>query len=153
MRTEQKNEESIFYAALEIESSEKRSTYLKRACGSDAHLMARVEALLAVQEKERSILEDAAPFLGTTLQTVPVTEGPGAVIGNTIFGNPNDITTWTFGIPSIWAWHIIFWALGVVMMWFLAYKMQMSTMPETEIVALVEDIGDAKKARLDLDKP
>jgi Na+/proline symporter len=79
--------------------------------------------------------------------------GPGAVIGNTIFGNPNDIATWVFGMPSIWVWHIIWWFLGVCMMWFLAYKMQMSTMPDTEIVALVEDIGDMKKARLDLDKP
>ncbi len=79
--------------------------------------------------------------------------GPGAVIGNTIFGNPNDAATWIFGMPSIWAWQIIWWALGVGMMWFLAYKMQMSTMSETEIIALVEDIGDTSKARLDLDKP
>ena len=28
------------------------------------------------------------------------------------------------------------------MMWFLAYVMEMSTMPESEITALVEDIGD-----------
>ncbi len=79
--------------------------------------------------------------------------GPGAVIGNTIFGSPDNPTTWIFGIPSIWAWHIIWWALGVFMMWFLAYKMQMSTMPEREIVALVDDIGDIKVARLDVDKP
>jgi Na+/proline symporter len=79
--------------------------------------------------------------------------GPGAVIGNTIFGNPNDASTWMFGIPSIWAWQIIWWALGVGMMWFLAYKMEMSTMPEKEIQALVEDIGDLKVARLDVDKP
>jgi len=79
--------------------------------------------------------------------------GPGAVFGNTIFGNPNDASTWVFGIPSIWAWHIIWWGLGVFMMWFLAYKMNMSTMPETEIVALVEDIGDANVARLDVEKP
>ncbi len=79
--------------------------------------------------------------------------GPGAVIGNTIFGNPNDSSTWMFGIPSIWAWHIIWWALGVGMMWFLAYKMQMSTMPEKEITALVEDIGDLSVARMDVDKP
>jgi len=79
--------------------------------------------------------------------------GPGAVIGNTIFGNPNDQATWIFGMPSIWAWQIIWWALGVGMMWFLAYKLQMSTMPDSEIVALVEDIGDVKKARLDTDKP
>ncbi len=79
--------------------------------------------------------------------------GPGAVIGNTLFGNPNDMSTWVFGMPSVWVWHIIWWALGVVMMWFMAYKMEMSTMPEKEIVALVEDIGDLKTARLDLDKP
>ncbi len=79
--------------------------------------------------------------------------GPGAVIGNTIFGNPQDSATWTFGMPSIWAWQIIWWFLGVVMMWLLAYKLQMSTIPTTEITALVEDIGDVKRARLDLDKP
>jgi Na+/proline symporter len=79
--------------------------------------------------------------------------GPGAVIGNTIFGNPNDATTWIFGMPSIWVWQIIWWALGVAMMWLLAYHMNMSTMPEKDIVALVEDIGDVKKARLDTDKP
>ena len=82
MRIEQKNEESIFYRALELDSPAERSSYLKKACGDDADLLARIEALLAVQKSERSILEDAAPFLGTTLQTVPVTEEPGAVIGN-----------------------------------------------------------------------
>jgi hypothetical protein len=69
--------------------------------------------------------------------------GPGAVIGNTIFGAPAaGVEGWTFGIPSIWAWQILFWALGVGMMWFLAYRMEMSTVPDTEIEALVEDIGD-----------
>lgn len=80
-------------------------------------------------------------------------QGPGAVIGNTIFGNPTDSSTWIFGMPSIWAWQIIWWALGVGMMWFLAYKMQMSTIPEKEVEVLVEDIGDVDKARLDVDKP
>ena len=67
-----------------------------------------------------------------------------AVIGNTIFGAPAEGVTggWTFGIPSIWAWQILFWILGVGMMWFLAYKMEMSTVPDKEIEALVEDIGD-----------
>ena len=68
--------------------------------------------------------------------------GPGAVIGNTLFGQPGDATTWTFGMPSIWAWQLLFWALGCFMMWFLAYKMEMSTVPEKEVEALVEDIGD-----------
>ncbi|MYD77908.1 MAG: sodium:solute symporter family protein [Gammaproteobacteria bacterium] len=71
--------------------------------------------------------------------------GPGAVLGNTIFGNPNDAATWLFGMPSIWAWQILWWALGVFMMWFLAYKMEMSTMSDTEIEVLQEDIGDAQE--------
>ena len=70
--------------------------------------------------------------------------GPGAVIGNTIFGAPAAGVDggWTFGIPSIWAWQILFWVLGVAMMWFLAYKMEMSTVPDKEIESLAEDIGD-----------
>jgi Na+/proline symporter len=76
--------------------------------------------------------------------------GPGAVIGNDIFGDPNAGTpdAWTFGIPSIWAWQILFWLLGVGMMWFLAYKLEMSTVPSTEVESLVEDIGDTS-----LEKP
>ncbi|MDY6979519.1 MAG: sodium:solute symporter family protein [Pseudomonadota bacterium] len=76
--------------------------------------------------------------------------GPGAVIGNTIFGNPNDASTWLFGMPSIWLWQLLWWALGVFMMWFLAYKMEMSTVPEREIEVLHEDIGDI---HMDVDKP
>ena len=72
--------------------------------------------------------------------------GPGAVIGNTIFGSPLDATTWTFGIPSIWAWQILWWVIGVVMMWFLAYKLEMSTVPTRDVEALHEDIGDVELA-------
>jgi uncharacterized protein YggT (Ycf19 family) len=49
-------------------------------------------------------------------------------------------------MPSIWLWQIIWWALGVAMMWFLAYKLEMSTIPEKEIEVLIEDIGDQVKA-------
>ncbi len=76
--------------------------------------------------------------------------GPGAVIGNTIFGNPNDASTWIFGMPSIWAWQLLWWALGVFMMWFLAYKMELSRVPAKEVVALHEDIGDIE---FDIDVP
>jgi len=73
--------------------------------------------------------------------------GPGAVIGNWIFGNPTDPTTWMFGMPSIWAWQLLWWALGVAMMFFLAYTMQMSTVPETEIESLAEDIAEMEQLR------
>jgi hypothetical protein len=74
-------------------------------------------------------------------------QGPGAVLGNTIFGNPTDSSTWLFGMPSIWLWQIIWWALGVVMMWFLAYKLEMSTIPSKKVEALVEDVAELAKAR------
>ncbi len=45
-------------------------------------------------------------------------------------------------MPSIWAWQILWWGLGVVMMWFLAYKMEMSTAPEKPIISLTEDFHD-----------
>ncbi|WP_316980181.1 sodium:solute symporter family protein [Shumkonia mesophila] len=72
--------------------------------------------------------------------------GPGAVIGNDIFGAPDaGIEGWWFGIPSIWAWQILFWGLGVGMMWFLAYKMEMSTVPEKEIESLVDDVAESAR--------
>ena len=52
--------------------------------------------------------------------------GPGLLIGNRMFGNPNNVESWSFGMPSIWVWQIIFWLLGVVLVWFLAFKMGMS---------------------------
>jgi Na+/proline symporter len=73
--------------------------------------------------------------------------GPGSVIGNTIFGDPNDASTWLFGMPSIWTWQILWWALGVGMMWFLAYHMEMSILPNKEVEALVDDIGDREIAK------
>lgn len=72
--------------------------------------------------------------------------GPGAVIGNSIFGAPSaGVQGWLFGIPSIWAWQILFWGLGVAMMWFLAYKMEMSTVPEIEVEALVDDVAESAR--------
>ena len=74
--------------------------------------------------------------------------GPGAVIGNWIFGSPLDPNTWVFGIPSIWAWQILFWMLGVYMMWMLAYKMEMSTPPKA-FESLTDDIGDTPESNLE----
>jgi Na+/proline symporter len=74
--------------------------------------------------------------------------GPGCVLGNWIFGDPGGGRDgWLFGIPSIWAWQILFWLLGIAMLWFLAYKMEMATLPSKEVQALVEDIGDTSLPR------
>lgn len=95
---------------------------------------------IALPEEKKKLIPVA---WGITLAWFFFGIGPGAVIGNDIFGAPNaGVDGWMFGIPSIWAWQILFWILGVGMMWFLAYKMEMSTVPDREIEALVEDIGD-----------
>jgi len=64
--------------------------------------------------------------------------GPGAMFGNALFGHPHQPQTWVFFIPSIWAWQILWWGIGVYMMWFLAYKMEMATVPEPIVKMLNE---------------
>ena len=68
--------------------------------------------------------------------------GPGAVIGNELFGSPSDPTTWAFGLPSIWVWQILFWFFFVGLTWFLAYKLGMSTESENEVVSIADDFGE-----------
>ncbi|MEL7542830.1 MAG: sodium:solute symporter family protein [Pseudomonadota bacterium] len=68
--------------------------------------------------------------------------GPGIILGNTAFGDPNRADTWLFNIPSIWAWQVLWWGLGVVMIWFLASRLALSTLPQREIRVLDEDYGD-----------
>ena len=53
--------------------------------------------------------------------------GPGILLGNDIFGIPNNKSTWIFKIPSIWAWQILFWISGIFVLWLLACKIKMST--------------------------
>lgn len=49
--------------------------------------------------------------------------GPGAILGNTFFSQP--IFTEgeaALGLPSLWVWQILFWLLGVPLVWWLAYR-------------------------------
>ncbi len=72
--------------------------------------------------------------------------GPGCVIGNTLFGDPMQPATWFMGMPSIWIWQIIFWIFGIYMMYFLAYKLEMSTNITTDFEALKHDIYEEEPA-------
>jgi len=64
------------------------------------------------------------------------------VIGNAVFGSPNDASSWIFGMPSIWAWALLMWAVGVFMMWFLAYYMEFSTDIKRDFEG-IDDYADA----------
>src|SRR5262245_51898534 len=74
------DEEAIFNVARQIGEPEARRLYLQQACGNDAELRARVEALLRVHDEEQSFLQSPAAGLGATVDE-PLREGPGTVIG------------------------------------------------------------------------
>ena len=53
--------------------------------------------------------------------------GPFAMIGNTLFSDPNVPATWApFNLPSIWIWQLVFLFFGIFVMWFLAFYMSFS---------------------------
>ena len=55
--------------------------------------------------------------------------GPGLIFGNLIFGSSDlDYSSGPWAIPSLWAYQIIWWAAGVFLIWFLANKMDLSTL-------------------------
>ncbi|MDF1670726.1 MAG: hypothetical protein P1U83_14030 [Roseovarius sp.] len=63
--------------------------------------------------------------------------GPGVVLGNTAFGPPTEgYDSWVVGLPSIWAWTIAFWVLGIFLVWFLSYKMELASASSVEITPL-----------------
>jgi len=60
--------------------------------------------------------------------------GPGLILGNDIFGSPGDgYESWILKIPSIWGYQLIWWLLGIGLVWFLANKMDLSTLPKKAI--------------------
>lgn len=63
--------------------------------------------------------------------------GPGAIIGNDLFGAPDgNPGNWDFAIPSLWAWQILGWGLGVALLWFLGIHMSLATLTWAEIEAI-----------------
>ncbi|MGB2821992.1 MAG: serine/threonine-protein kinase, partial [Phycisphaerae bacterium] len=81
MTTEQPDEKAIFGAALAKESREEREAYLRRVCGGNAELLARLRALLEAHEEAGDFLEQPALGEGVTLDVAPLTEGPGTIVG------------------------------------------------------------------------
>ena len=57
--------------------------------------------------------------------------GPFAVMGN-----QTDPQQWAMGIPTIWLWQVAWWIVGCIMMYLLAFKLQMSTVPDREVTPL-----------------
>ena len=62
--------------------------------------------------------------------------GPGQVLGNSFFGEPSaGYEEWILKIPSLWGYQLIWWFFGIGLIWFLANKMDLSTLPNKPIQA------------------
>ena len=55
----------------------------------------------------------------------------GAFIGAPIFAKG-----FWFGIPAQWVWLFVWWAIGLFMMWAMAWGAEMSTMPKKDVVPI-----------------
>lgn len=71
----------IFGEALEKKTAGERSAYLDKVCGNDADLRNKMEALLKAYEEADDVPD--VPIIGSeiTLDSAPLTEGPGTKIG------------------------------------------------------------------------
>jgi solute:Na+ symporter, SSS family len=53
--------------------------------------------------------------------------GPGAILGNTFFSRPIFVNRdAALGVPSLWVWQAMFWIAGVLLVWWLAYRVRLS---------------------------
>src|SRR5262245_41987812 len=73
-----KRAREIFEHALDLDSAKERTVYVKEACGADAPLLQRVEALMQANEVAESFLPNE-PEHGVVIAAD--TERPGSVIG------------------------------------------------------------------------
>jgi SSS family solute:Na+ symporter len=63
--------------------------------------------------------------------------GPGLLFGNFAFGDAGGgLDAWLLGIPPLWGWCLMMWALGVILVWLLAYKLELATPTGVEIAPL-----------------
>jgi amino acid permease len=63
--------------------------------------------------------------------------GPGVLMGNNSFSFA--------GFTPLWSWQILWWILGIVMMWGLCFKAEMSTTSEEQIRRADEEIMNVTK--------
>jgi len=120
-----------------------------------ASAMTQAQAETARRERFHAFLREHAPLSArksrltalawvATMAWIFFAVGPGIVIGNHIFGAPGaGYAKWDFGMPSIWAWQLMWWGLGTLLVWFLAYRMEMSTLPVKEVAPLADGVTAA----------
>ncbi|MDE3238052.1 MAG: hypothetical protein KGN33_03760 [Paracoccaceae bacterium] len=104
----------------------------RRAFGEEAQEVQRfLQETLRVGSRARALRSTA---WSAVLAWLFMAVGPGLLFGNVAFGRLTAHGgSWRVGMPSIWAWALLFWALGVALIWFLAYTMEMASPYRHEI--------------------
>ena len=63
--------------------------------------------------------------------------GPGAVLGNTFFSKPMFVEgDAALGVPSLWVWQVVFWFVGVLLAWWLAYRGRLGILDDRAIPSI-----------------
>ncbi|RPH51828.1 MAG: sodium:solute symporter family protein [Desulfobacteraceae bacterium] len=57
--------------------------------------------------------------------------GPACLLGNSAFSFA--------GFPPLWSWQIVWWTLGIILMWALCFKSELSTVSEAQILRAEEE--------------
>jgi Na+/proline symporter len=65
--------------------------------------------------------------------------GPACILGNTAFS--------ISGFPPLWSWQIVWWIIGIVMMWGLAFKAEMATTTPEQIRRADEETMEVIEVR------
>src|SRR5262245_3011550 len=97
MTADPKLVKEIFLAAAELTDQAAQLAYLKQACGGDAGLRERVEALLRSHDPAGSFLGTPAVVLGglesaPTLESMPVVPGDRAARADPHHDEPDDLS-------------------------------------------------------------
>ena len=81
MTAKQKDEKSIFKAALELKTPPERTAYVEKVCAADPALKERILALLKAREHKGDFLEALLDVPAVLLDDQDLEEKPGTVIG------------------------------------------------------------------------
>jgi solute:Na+ symporter, SSS family len=83
-----------------------------------------------------------------TLLWVFLALGPGAILGNTFFTQPAFTeANLSLGVPSLWVWQASFWIIGVMLVWWLAYRSGLSTVEGAVRVRELQNLHGTASAR------
>jgi serine/threonine protein kinase len=81
MLDQDKNEQTIFQAAVRLINPAEREAFVKQTCGDDPALIARLTSLLKAHGAEHVLLDALMPEHEVDIDGSAVSEGPGAIVG------------------------------------------------------------------------